>query len=124
VFQLFIGFKKAYDSVRREVLYNIIIEFDFPMKLIRLITMCMTDTYSRACVHKYLSDMIIIRKGLKQGDDLSSLLFNSALGNAIRSIQVNQNGMKLKGTHQYLVYTDDVNALGGGIHTIKKTQKL
>jgi len=98
VLQLFTGFKKAYDSVRR-VLYNIIIEFDFPMKLIRLITMCLTDAYSRVCVCKYLSDMITIRNILKQGDDLSSLLFNSALGNAIRSIQANKDGMQLNGTH-------------------------
>jgi outer membrane biogenesis lipoprotein LolB len=46
---------------------------------------------------------------------------NSALGNAIRSIQVNQDGMQLNGSHQHLVYTDDVNALSGSIHTIKKT---
>jgi hypothetical protein len=37
VYQLFIDFKKAYDSVRREVLYNIFIEFGIPMKLVRLI---------------------------------------------------------------------------------------
>jgi hypothetical protein len=30
VHQLFIDFKKAYDSVRREVLYNIFIEFVYP----------------------------------------------------------------------------------------------
>jgi hypothetical protein len=30
--QLFIDFKKAYDSVRREALYNIIIEFGIPQK--------------------------------------------------------------------------------------------
>jgi len=32
---LFIDFKKAYDSVRREVLYNILIEFGIPNKLVR-----------------------------------------------------------------------------------------
>ena len=37
VHQLFIDFKKAYDSVRREVLYNILIEFGIPMKLEKLI---------------------------------------------------------------------------------------
>jgi hypothetical protein len=35
--QLFIDFKKPYDSVRMEVLYNILIEFGIPMKLVRLI---------------------------------------------------------------------------------------
>ena len=37
VYQLVIGFKKACDSVRREVWYNILIEFGIPMKLVRLI---------------------------------------------------------------------------------------
>ena len=37
--QLFIDFKKAYDSVRREALYNILIEFGIPKKLVRLIKM-------------------------------------------------------------------------------------
>jgi hypothetical protein len=37
VHQLFIDFKKAYDAVRREVLYSILVEFGVPMKLVRLI---------------------------------------------------------------------------------------
>ena len=37
VHQLFIDFKKAYDPVEREKLYNIVIEFGIPMKLVRLI---------------------------------------------------------------------------------------
>ena len=37
VHQLFLDFKKPCDSVRREVLYNILIEFVIPMKLIRVI---------------------------------------------------------------------------------------
>jgi len=43
VHQLFIGFKKACDSFRREVLYNILIEFGIPMKLVRLIKMCLNQ---------------------------------------------------------------------------------
>jgi hypothetical protein len=41
VHHLFLDFEKAYDSVRREVLYNIMTEFGIPMKLLRLIKMCL-----------------------------------------------------------------------------------
>jgi hypothetical protein len=52
VHQLFIDFKKAYDSVRREVLYNILIEFGIPRKLVGLIKMCLNETYSRVRIGK------------------------------------------------------------------------
>jgi hypothetical protein len=65
VHQLFIDFKKTYDSVRREVIYNILIEFGNPRKLVRLIKICLTETYSRVRVGKNLSDRFPIRNSLK-----------------------------------------------------------
>jgi len=64
--------------------------------------------------------MFPIRNGLKQGDAPLPLLFNSALEYNIRRGLVNQDGFKLNGTHQLLVYADDVNILEGTIHTIKE----
>ena len=109
MYQLFIDFKKAYDSVRKEVLCNILIELVTPVKLVRLIKMCLTETYTRVRVCKNLSDMFPIRNGLKQGDALSPLLSNFALEYAIMRVHVSQDGSKLNGTHQLLVYVDVVN---------------
>jgi hypothetical protein len=101
-----------------EALKNILIQFGIPMKLVRLIKMCLNVNYWRVRVGKHLSDMLPIRYALKK-DDLSPLLFDFALVYAIRRVRVNQDGLKLNGTHKLLVYVYDVNILGGSVHTTK-----
>ena len=46
--QLFIDLKKPYYPVRRDVLYKILIEFGIPRKLVRLIKMSLTETYTES----------------------------------------------------------------------------
>jgi len=120
VHQLFIDFKKAYGSVIREVLYKILIEFGIPRKLGRFIKVSLTEIYSRVWVGKNVSDRFPIRNGLKQGYPLSPMLLNFSSEYAMKSVQVNQDGLKLNGTHQLLAYADGVNVLGGSIHTLKE----
>jgi len=91
--------------VRREVLNNILNEFGILMKLVH--------------IGKNMCDTFPIQNGLKQGNTLSLLHFNFALEYAIRrskKIKV----LKLNGTHQLLVYTDDVNVFVENIITIEK----
>ena len=68
--------------------------------------------------------MFLIRNGLKQRDALSPLLFNFALEYAIRTVQVIQDGLKLNGTHQLLIYADMLICWEEAYILQRKTQKL
>ena len=105
-------------------MYNILTEFGITMKLVRLIKTCLNETYRTVQVGKNFSDMFPIRNDMKQGDVLSIFLFNLALDYTTRRVQINQDGLKLKGMHLLLVYADEVNILGGSVHTVKEMQKL
>jgi enhancing lycopene biosynthesis protein 2 len=71
----------------------------------------------------YLPDRFPIQNDLKQGDKLLPLFFNFALKYTIGSVQENQEGLKLNGTHQRLAYVDDVNIVVENIHKIQKNSE-
>jgi hypothetical protein len=65
VHQLFTGFKTAYDSVRRELLYNILLEFGVPIELNTLIKTCLNETCSKVHAGKHFSNSFPIQNDLK-----------------------------------------------------------
>jgi len=67
--------------------YDILRENNALAKSVYYVTeLTIWETYSRVRLGKHLSDVFLIRNGLKQGDDLSPLFFNFALEYAIRRV--------------------------------------
>jgi hypothetical protein len=71
---------KAYDSVMKEVLYNIRIEFGISRKLVRLTEMCLSETYSRVHVDKHLSEMFPLKNGLVERSVFFTIAFQLHFG--------------------------------------------
>ena len=76
------------------------------------------ETLGHYCIQnrRYL----IVQDGCSQPVTFKHCVFEYA----IRRVQVNQDGFKLNGTHQFLAYADDVNILGGNAHTVKENAEL
>ena len=68
-------------------------------------------------IHTQLFQLLPTKNGLK-GDALLSLLFNFALEYAIRKVKAEHKFLKCNGTHQFIIYANDVNLQGHSTHTI------
>jgi hypothetical protein len=64
VHHLFVDFKKAYESLKWKVLYNILIQLGVLMKLVRPVKMCLNETHSKVRIGKYFSENVPIQNGL------------------------------------------------------------
>lgn len=109
---LFVDFKAAYDSVKRNELWHIMLEHGFPAKLIRLIRATLDGSKSSVRISGETSDSFVTLDGLKQGDALSNLLFNIALEGAIRRSGVQRNGTIINKSYMLLGFADDIDIIG------------
>jgi len=82
--------------------------------------MCLNETYIKVRVDKDVSDTFPIQSVLRQGDNFSLLIFNFIFEYGIRKVQENQERLELNGTHQLLIYADDIHTLYENIRTINE----
>lgn len=116
---LFIDFKQAYDTIDREQLWGIMVEFGFPFKLIRLLKATLTDVKSCVKVDGQLSEAFDSEIGLRQGDGISTMLFNIALEGVIRRSKIETGGSIFVKSTQVLAFADDIDIIGRNIRAVK-----
>jgi hypothetical protein len=115
---LFIDFRQAYDTIDREGLWDIMAEFSFPHKLIRLLKATLTGVRSCVKIEGRLSSYFESEIGLRQGDGISTMLFNIALEGIVRRSKVELSGSIFSKSVQILGFADDLDIVGRGIRAV------
>lgn len=120
---MFIDFQKAYDSIKRNQLYEVMKKLEIPRKLIRLTKVTLEKTKTKIKFNNHMSDYFETNTGLKQGDPLSTTLFNLMLEYIIRESGINRAGSLKTKTTTLLAYADDVTILSTSEKELKNTCK-
>lgn len=103
---IFIDFKIAFDSINRQTLIEDMIKIGTPSKLVKLTKMTMDNSCAKIMTSEGTTDNIIIQKGVRQGDALSTTLFNIALDGAIK--ETNIKNTLIGSSTQIIAYADDI----------------
>lgn len=119
-YQLFIDFKQAYDSINRSELINILVNFNIPTKLVRLVKLTMENTVCQVKVGRELGQEFKVTRGLKQGDGLAPVLFNLTLESVIRKCRVDVASTLLNKSIQITGYADDLNIMARSVPDLKE----
>lgn len=121
IHQLFVDFKQAYDSLYRNELFEIMMEFGIPKKLTNLTKATLTDTKCRILINNTQSDPFDIDTGARQGDKLSTILFNLALEKVARAMSINWEGTIFYSSKQMTAFADDTDLIGRGTLAVKES---
>lgn len=105
---LFIDYKQAYDSVRRKKLFATMENLELPKGITDLVKMTLEETWSEVKVEGENTPKFKITIGLRQGDPLSTTLFNIALEGVMRNSKTKRNNNILKDSYQVMAYADDL----------------
>jgi len=107
-------------TIKRDQLHNAMSEFNIPNKLVSFTPMTMKNTKSQVRIQSDLSDSIITKKGLRQGDSLVYLLFNLALEKAVRNAGMQASRTIFYKSVQLLTYADDTDIIARSRATLKE----
>ena len=102
---VFFDFRKAYDSVPRDILIKRLLQFGTPCNVIKIIKNMLNDFWLQ-----YEGEKIIKKKGLVQGSVLSQILFNLFINDLLNVFSI--NGIETLG------FVDDIVCIWEDINQI------
>lgn len=108
----------SYDTIDREALWGIMAQFAFPYKLIRLLKATLEGVTCCVKVQNTLSSYFESLVGLRQGDELSTKLFNIGLEGVIRRAGIESSGTIITKSVQLLAYADDIDIVARNIRSL------
>ena len=121
--------EKAYDKILHPYLWQVLKKLEFPERFIRIVQTLYENAETTVMINGELSHPFIIRRGVRQGDALSCLLFDIAiepLATAIRA-STDINGIPIPGTREALkikLFANDTTVFLSESDPIEKLQSI
>jgi hypothetical protein len=119
---LFIDFRKAYDSIKHCAIWKALEDLGIQPKLIRMLKITLRGANSKVRFAGTTSSSFPVGVGLRQGDGLSTLLFNLVLEWVMRKV-LSPEQMKrtiYTSKSQLLAYADDIALLARSLIDLKE----
>lgn len=121
---IFIDFKSAFDSIKRDKMIKELEILQVPKKLRTLIEVILQNTKAKVRFQGVITGKIQTNKGLKQGDPISPTLFNIVLEGIMRRAKLHNKNIIINNI-QVVAYADDVTIISNSQNDlIKAIDKL
>lgn len=108
---IFLDFRQAYDRIKRADVFKAMSELEYPRELIDLVRMTLSNTRNKVKFNGNLSEEFVSNVGLKQGDPMSTTLFNIILESIMRKSKIKTKGNIFRSSYQCIAYADDLTIL-------------
>ena len=120
-FAAFIDFSKAFDSVNRDFLLYKLLNYNIQGKMYNAIKSLYMTTSSRLNLNGYLTEWFESMAGVRQGDNLSPLLFNIFLNDLVNELKSLNLGIKFGHLKIcMLLYADDIVLISDNENHLQK----
>ncbi|CAI7815167.1 unnamed protein product [Closterium sp. NIES-53] len=109
---LLVDFQKAFDSVSRSFIFNILCDMGFPPRFVAWVEGLHTHTTTKLLVNGWIGQGIEVVSGVRQGCPLAPYLFLCAVELLTQEVERRQLGLSLEGHRlAYLGYADDTTLI-------------